>query len=637
MGLFNVAKDQAPKAGAAIAGLMGLGESDDAEAGVALSLAKGVDLDRLVSAWRKAVSREPDIAPETHLQNIMHNKDFVNYNDFAKYARNKDGGKNGETYFAGLKPMLLDISKHPNVAKDNRLRTGLTTYAKTRFSDRIAQGKQAGNADPMSLLPIAGLGGAAAMMSPEDAEAGIIRHGTPDVVRLLQNGMLKTDSDRAVAAATKKYDKLLTENPAFAHREELAGNNNFQTVREQSEFDTGQNGYLTMDDLQDYTVVPVRSDRSMIGTIDSVGGIDIPRETVQGGFQFPQLHAGTGRGWGSGEGVARGQHNKFIKAAEETGREVLAAVNMMGPDSINFSTPIARTMQKQFDQLDQIPAADKKLFDDKMRNIKGMEEWPGIDDPKAMDWLMGTNGEANIGKRRTEYSTLMGKAEFRDKGFPNYKEAVDAASHDGLIDLNLGDSGMSIYKPDLTKDVYADDWHDTYSHVMPGEYVGRLENPVPFGQMFNGKYDSLRNEVTNGKHEPKPYTHEQAIDAANKRSDGYQVADDEWAKRFKQYESDTMPQVRAVGAPTADSSLLSAQLHNHEEGVAENMQNLGIDYQEDPMYDYGTFLPFRQNIVTGKNEMAMPSALRSVIRGLFDVAEAPESGVYRPDGLFEVL
>ena len=469
----------------------------------------------------------------------------------------------------------------------------------------------------------------------EDADAGIIRHATPDVARLLQNGMLKTDSDRATASAIKKYDKLLTENPAFAHREELAGDNLFQTVREQSEFDLGQDGYLTMDDLRDYTIVPVRSDRSMIGTIDQVGGIEIPRETVQGGFQFPMLHQGTGRGWGSGETVARGQHNKFIQAAEETGREVLAAVNMMGPDSINFSTPIARQMQKQFDQLDKIPAADKAEFDAELRSIKGNEDWPGIDSPEAMDWLMGTNGHENIGKRRTAYSTTMGKAKYRDKGFPNYKEAVEAATHSDLIDLNLGDAGMAIYKPDLTRDIYADDWHDTYSHVMPGEYVGRLETPVPFGQMFSGKYDSLRNETTKGKTGPNNFTHEQAVDAANKRKDGFQVADDDWAQRVADYQKAT--QVRAVGAPGADTSLLSAQLHNHDTAVDEHMQTLGIDPREDPMYDYGTFLPVRENIVTGKSEMAMPSFARDMIRGLFDIAESRKSGVFRPDGLFEVL
>ena len=170
---------------------------------------------------------------------------------------------------------------------------------------------------------------------------------------------------------------------------------------------------------------------------------------------------------------------------------------------------------------------------------------------------------------------------------------------------------------------------------MPGDYVGRLETPVPFEQLFTGKYDSLRNETTKGKTGPNNFTHEQAVDAANKRKDGYQVADDDWARRVAEYQR--APEVRAVGAPGADASLLSAQLHNHDLGVDENMRTLGIDPREDPMYDYGALLPVRTNIASGETEMAMPTILRDMVRGLLDVAESRESGVFRPDGLLEVL
>jgi len=181
-------------------------KSDDADAGVTLRFAQGVDLDRLVGAWRKAVSREPDIHPSTHLEKIIHNKDFINYDDWAKYARNKDGGKNGETYFNELKPFLIDISKHPNVAKDNRLRLGLTDYANKRFAIRKAEGHrpdgprggQRGSADPYSLLPVAGIGAAAASLTapfikdsgmasaPRSETLGDITMGLRDVERRLE-------------------------------------------------------------------------------------------------------------------------------------------------------------------------------------------------------------------------------------------------------------------------------------------------------------------------------------------------------------------------------------------------------------------------------------------------------------------
>ena len=148
--------------------------SRDAEAGVALGLAKNVDMDRLVSAWQKAVSRQPDIDPSTHLQNIIHNKEFTNYDDFGTYARKKDGGKNGDTYFNELKPFLIDISKHPKVKKDMRLKRGLTQYADSRFVQRKKAGKQSGEATLDALLPVAGVGlAASSLLAPQIKDSGL--------------------------------------------------------------------------------------------------------------------------------------------------------------------------------------------------------------------------------------------------------------------------------------------------------------------------------------------------------------------------------------------------------------------------------------------------------------------------------
>ena len=60
------------------------------------------------------------------------------------------------------------------------------------------------------------------------------------------------------------------------------------------------------------------------------------------------------------------------------------------------------------------------------------------------------------------------------------------------------------------------------------------------------------------------------------------------------------------------------------------MITLGIDPRKDPMYDYGEWLPVRKNIASGEREMAMPTILRDMVRGLLDVAESRESGVFRP-------
>lgn len=198
--LEDIFKKYGAVGGASTVGLAAAGQSGEAEAGPVFGLAKNVDLDRLVSAWQKAVSREPDINPSTHLQNIIHNKNFTNYNDWTAHARKVDGGKNGQTYFSELKPFLIDVSKHPKVAKDNRLRKGLVEYADTRFAQRIKQGHkpdgQRGSADPYSLLPVAGIGAAAASLTaPFIEDSGIASPVRSETLGDINMGLRQLERD----------------------------------------------------------------------------------------------------------------------------------------------------------------------------------------------------------------------------------------------------------------------------------------------------------------------------------------------------------------------------------------------------------------------------------------------------------
>jgi hypothetical protein len=147
--------------------------------------------------------------------------------------------------------------------------------------------------------------------------------------------------------------------------------------------------------------------------------------------------------------------------------------------------------------------------------------------------------------------------------------------------------------------------------------------------------DSLINIAERGNADPRLLAGTAAGTAGLGGAAAMMSPEDDWARRVAEYQR--APEVRAVGAPGAYASLLSAQLHNHDLGVDENMRALGIDPREDPMYDYGALLPVRTNIASGETEMAMPSFLRDMVRGLFDIAESRKSGVFRPDGLLEVL
>ena len=384
-------------------------------------------------------------------------------------------------------------------------------------------------------MPVAGaiLAGS---LAPENAEAGVVSEGVHLAQRVLELGILTPQSagnPTSVKTAITKYNKFMKESPAFADRERRAYAEDFKTIF--NEADIAPKQIITPESLVGNTITPVRGDRSNIGQLSQVGGIpvDVP---VEGGVKFSRQHGG----WASSEGIARGQHNKHIAAANDTGNDVYGIYNAMGVDSVNFSTPIAEGMMQQIPALNRLAKTDIKVFDKDLRNIKKVvtkkdgsrkvsypyKDWVGLDHPDAMDQLMGQNGYPSVGALRTAFSTTMGKAAYRDKGFPTYGELVKAVEDKDLSNLNLGDAGHSFYKVDTSQGVQPFSQHKSYDTLMPGEYAGGLEQSIPFDVMFPKSFDRYTNS---GKFLPR----NQAIDAANKRKDGYEVADQQWLDGVK--------------------------------------------------------------------------------------------------------
>lgn len=392
------------------------------------------------------------------------------------------------------------------------------------------------------------------LAAPEEAEAGPLSI-LGDIPRLIDLGYLTRESAQnpsAVKSALTKYEKNMRTNKGFAYRENLAAANNAETIRSLDEF---ERRIVTPEDIAggDFVLTPVRGDRSPIGLLEQVGGVPTGEVVpIQGGAEHPILYSDVGEGWRSNFAVAKGQHDKFKEIADKTGRQPLAVYNAMGLEAVNFSTPVAETMQRQMSNL-RVSKRDKAKFDKELRGRYA--DWPGLDSDKAMDWLMGGGEFPNEGKRRTAYATIMSKGEYRDAGFPVYSEVIEATTHPALRDAEYGESGFTIYLPDVNRDVYASDVHKSYDTVMPGTYYGSLEQGVPFSQMFPQRTQSLLGEVTKPKdpvkNPPKPYTLDQAITGANIRKDGFEVADQQWLDSVMERGSADPRLLGAMGLGTA--------------------------------------------------------------------------------------
>ena len=392
-------------------------------------------------------------------------------------------------------------------------------------------------------MPVAGAI-LAGTMTPEQAQAGPIANAIHIGQRIIDLGMLKADSinnPRAINLATNKYNKLMKENEAFADRERKAYANGFETIFNPTELPPRK--IITPEDLQGKTIGPVRGDRSDLGHLTQVGGQKVDVD-VQAGKKFSRQNGG----WASAEGIAQGQHAKLVAAAEDTQNDVVGVYNAMGEDSVNFSTPIAQGMFQQIPALQKLDLADVKKFDEEVRGFKKttkkkdgttvvsypMKDWVGLDHPEAMSQIMGKDGYPKFGALRTVLTTTMSKAHYRDRGFPSYKEMVKAVEDPELAGANIGDAGISTYNVDAAKGIEPIDYHDSYSHRMPGDDNGGLEQSLPFEVFFPESYKRYRNTKTKSG---KLMTHDQAIVAMNIRKDGYEVADQKWLDGVEKYKA----------------------------------------------------------------------------------------------------
>ena len=446
----------------------------------------------------------------------------------------KDVGATESNYTANqMASSLSDLADFTPVVGDAK------GFAETR--DLIEEGNYgqaavSGLLAALGLIPVGGDIAAAALKGALPLGAMRAREGDPQ--RLIELGYLTPDSatnPSAVKSAITKYEKNLKQSKGFAFRENLAAQNDALTSRQLDQFEPS---IVTPEQIAqgNYVLMPVMGDPSAIGLVDMVGGVPLADQVaIEGGVDFAQkFGTGTeGVAWASNLGAAKPQFKKYRDIANLTGRQPLVAYAKMLDDSSNFATGPAEIMMQQMPSL-KIAKADKKKFDDELR--AQYKDWPGLDSPQAMDWVMGRGDFPNIGKRRTAFTTIMAKSDYRDRGFPVYNEAIEAVLKPELIGDERYQSGFSLFTPDLDRDIFAFEGHKSYDTAMPGQFFGNLEQTVPMELMYPRAVQKNLQRMTNPKdpikNPPRPFSLDEAknavITGTDKYSPVFEIPDQYW-------------------------------------------------------------------------------------------------------------
>ena len=91
----------------------------------------------------------------------------------------------------------------------------------------------------------------------------------------------------------------------------------------------------------------------------------------------------------------------------------------------------------------------------------------------------------------------------------------------------------------------------------------------------------------------------------------------------------------AVGDPGTGTQFAQALFDNYETGKQAQMDQAGLT--KDPMYEYGTLLPWKENIVTGEGSPAVPDFLRTMLGGIFGVKSGLQQGIVNPNDLGDIF
>ena len=385
-------------------------------------------------------------------------------------------------------------------------------------------------------LPVA----AAMLQQPEEAEAAFFT-STANLIRL---GMLTPESaqnPRAVKGANTKYDRAMRESRAFRARENLRADIENQTET----LDIGQRQLLEPNDLLGKVGVPVTGDTSVTGrTIQTIGGIDLDSPVqVEGGANFPLRYQDQGYGWASMRAAADKKQTNFRRAQEATeGGDPVGIFSAMSRDAINFSTPVAEALYLQAIKL-PLAKTDVAEFDRYIRSgpkgtqakkQKGVKGWVGLQHPDALDQLLGRGDYAKegAGEIRKQFVETIELAQFRDRGFPIKEDVYAEAIESELQGAQPGDAGFSIFDAMPGTDAYQAPVHQSYDTIIPGTYLGGMEQNIPSRVMFPRIYEGLDEQVN---YQGQPLTEQQKLGSLMMRNDLYEPLDERWAEGVSTY------------------------------------------------------------------------------------------------------
>jgi hypothetical protein len=283
---------------------------------------------------------------------------------------------------------------------------------------------------------------------------------------------------------------------------------------------------VDIEELKDQVMIGIAGDPTISGqTLYSVDGVPLDSPSPQhGGPLYGLGHEGDAF-WASGLSAANRVQNVAREASEQYDLPVLGNYVMMGPDSINYAQHYADANLAAIN-----PAKMSKSQIEDFNNLvrRGSKKsgprpsFPGIENPSEAYLHFSIDPEL-----RKHFNALMQMPTVTEKyNLPSGIDVRHAVTEPDLRDLEIGVTGKSIgrLRPEVSKLGLSE--HPTYSHDIPGEFIGSSKYPVPYELSFPDTVKSVRE---NPKQAPQEF-------GSFKYVGPRQVIDQQLIDEIKQYQ-----------------------------------------------------------------------------------------------------
>ena len=248
---------------------------------------------------------------------------------------------------------------------------------------------------------------------------------------------------------------------------------------------------VDIENLKGNVMMGIAGDPTITGqTIYSVAGRPLRSPAPQHGGPLYGLGK-EDEFWASNLGAAQGVQNRAKGLSELYESPVVGNYVMMGPDSYSYAQHFADTnlqnIRPELMTKKQIEGFNKLVRQGSLKSGP-RPSFPGIENPEETYLHFAVDPEL-----RKHFGNLMQMPTVTEKfGLPSGQDVAHAVTEPDLRNLEIGVTGKSLglMKPDVTDLKLSS--HPTYSHDIPGQFLGGMKYPVPHDLMFPDTLKSVR-------------------------------------------------------------------------------------------------------------------------------------------------